>query len=250
MSTGVSPALSYAPEGAITTKSSIAERVALMRGCTLFAGMSEAECAEVASHSRSRRFARDEILFMQGEPVRQMVLLESGSVKHTQTGTSGNEVILRVGGSGDSVCIPDKSGCQQHSCTARAMMECRSLVWEQSKHEALLAQHPQIGRNINQILSKRLDELQERFREVATEKVALRLALALLRLVKQVGKSVQGGVQVCFSREELAQMTGTTLFTVSRQLSRWAEMGLIEPRREAVVVRDAERLVQLCSAEA
>ena len=129
------------------------------------------------------------------------------------------------------------------------MMECRSLVWEQSKHEALLAQYPQMRRNINQILTKRLDELQERFREVATEKVALRLALALLRLVKQVGKPVQGGVQVSFSREELAQMTGTTLFTVSRQLSRWAEMGLIEPRREAVVVRDAERLLQLCNSE-
>jgi CRP-like cAMP-binding protein len=246
MSTGVSSAVSYAPEGAITAKSSIAERVALMRSCALFAGLSETECGEVASSSRVRTFARDEILFMQGEPVRQMVLLESGSVKHTQTGSSGNEVILRIGGSGDSVCIPNKTACQQHTCTAQAMMECRSLVWDQSKHQALLAQYPQIGSNINQILSKQLDELQERFREVATEKVALRLALALLRLVKQVGKSVQGGVQVSFSREELAQMTGTTLFTVSRQLSRWAEMGLIEPRREAVVVHDAERLVRLC----
>ena len=112
-----------------------------------------------------------------------------------------------------------------------------------------MAEYPQIGINITRILSSRLDELQERFREVATEKVAKRLAFALLRLMKQVGKPTSGGVEISLSREELAQMTGTTLFTISRILSQWGDEGFVLPRREAVVVLDSRRLDKIGSAQ-
>ena len=111
-----------------------------------------------------------------------------------------------------------------------------------------MLKYPQIRKNTSQILFTRLNEMEERFREVATEKVARRVALALLRLLKHVGKKVNGGVEISLSREELAQMTGTTLFTTSRLLSRWGEMGFVLPRRESVVVRDPIRL-QLVSEE-
>jgi CRP-like cAMP-binding protein len=129
------------------------------------------------------------------------------------------------------------------------MEQCHALTWEYSKLQSLLVQYPQIRNNINQILSNRLNELEERFREVATEKVAKRLALALLRLVKQVGRPTHGGTEVLLSREELAQMTGTTLFTISRILSRWSEQGFVLPRREAVLVRDTQRLIEVGAEE-
>jgi CRP-like cAMP-binding protein len=125
------------------------------------------------------------------------------------------------------------------------MEQCKALTWEYTRLQNFLAEYPQIRKNISQILSNRLNELEERFREVATEKVAKRVALALLRLLKQVGKQSPRGIEVSLSREELAQMTGTTLFTISRLLSKWGEEGFILPRREAVVIRDPERLSQL-----
>jgi CRP-like cAMP-binding protein len=125
------------------------------------------------------------------------------------------------------------------------MEQCHALVWDYNKLQNLVVEYPQIGQNISQILSNRLSELQERFREVATEKVDKRLALALLRLVKQVGTPVQGGVKVSLSRDELAQMTGTTLFTISRIFSKWREEKLVLPLREAVVVLDTQRLARL-----
>jgi CRP-like cAMP-binding protein len=129
------------------------------------------------------------------------------------------------------------------------MEHCMALTWEYSRLQQLLTQFPQIRNNINQILATRLNELEERFREIATEKVAKRLALALLRLLKQVGKESIGGVEVSLSREELAQMTGTTLFTISRILSKWGEQGFVLPRREAVLVRDPQRLVEVGAEE-
>jgi CRP-like cAMP-binding protein len=173
------------------------------------------------------------------------MLLQTGSVKQTQLSPSGEEVILWMHGQGEAVGMnPGEQPCH-HTCSARALENCKALVWEYSRLQALLAGHPQIRKNINRILSSRLQELEERFREVATEKVAKRLALTLLRLLKRVGKEHHAGIELSLSREELAQMTGTTLFTISRILSKWALEGFILPRREAVVVKDAARLVQI-----
>ncbi len=220
----------------------LAEHLVLMCASALFNGLTPRECNEIASCGRMRTFARDELLFSQGQPVRNLIFIQSGSVKHTQLGASGNEVLLRMTGSGEAVDVhADRTSCG-HSCSARAIEQCRALVWDYARLEALLAQYPQISYNISQILAGRLKELEERFREMATEKVARRLALALLRLLKQVGKQTEEGIQVSLNREEMGQMTGTTLYTISRILSKWAEQGFVLPRRDSVLVKDPRQL--------
>lgn len=96
--------------------------------------------------------------------------------------------------------------------------------------------------NLGRILAGRLSELEERFCEIARERVPKRLALTLIRLQKSVGKGGRKGVDVAITREELAQMTGTTLFTISRTLSMWAGFGFIVPRREGVLIADPDLL--------
>jgi CRP-like cAMP-binding protein len=186
---------------------------------------------------------------MEGQSARQLMMIQTGSVKLSQLSSSGNEVILWMSGSGDPLGLPADSPTCSHTCSARAMEQCHALVWEYNKLQDMMMEFPQIAKNISQILASRLDELQERFREVATEKVAQRLALALLRLIKQVGKPIRGGTEISLSREELAQMTGTTLFTISRLLSKWGEAGFVLPRREAVVVVDSQRLTRVSAGE-
>jgi CRP-like cAMP-binding protein len=228
---------------------STAERVVLMCASALFTGLSPNECREIASCAKARTFARDELLFMQGQPVRNLMLIQTGSVKLTQLSPNGNEVILWMNGSGDAVGVAAETPACSHTCSARAMEQCKALTWEYARLQNLLIEYPQIRKNVSQILAGRLNELEERFREVATEKVAKRVALALLRLLKHVGKEAQGGVEISLSREELAQMTGTTLFTISRILSKWGEEGFVLPRREAVLVRDPQRLLQMSDEE-
>ncbi len=179
---------------------------------------------------------------MQGQPVRNMVLIQSGSVKLTQLSANGNEVILWMNGTGDAMGVHADSTSCNHTCSARAIEQCKALVWEYARLQMLVVEYPQLRKNISQILATRLHELEERFREVATEKVSQRLAFALSRILKRVGKKSREGIEVSVSREELAQLTGTTLFTISRILSKWAEMGVVIPRREAVLVPDPERL--------
>ena len=87
--------------------------------------------------------------------------------------------------------------------------------------------------------------------ELSNEQVEQRVAHALLRLAKQDGRKVDAGVEIDFpiSRQDVAEMTGTTLHTVSRILSAWEQQGLVEGGRQRIVLRDANRLHVLAEGE-
>ncbi len=99
--------------------------------------------------------------------------------------------------------------------------------------------------NAVRFVATQLHDLQVRYRQLATEKVERRVARALLRLVQHAGRKVDDGVLIDLplSREDLAQMTGTTLYTVSRILSRWESEGILDVGRQRVVVRRPHGLV-------
>ena len=232
----------FMPGSASSANSPLNENLLKLCASAIFAGLSQRELMEILSCARMRTFARDEVLYSQGQSSRSLIVLQAGSVKHTQLSSNGDEVLLRMTGTGEALNVHAGHTECNHTCSARAMEQCRAWVWEYKQLQDLLERYPRLRANITQVLASRLQDLEERFREVATEKVARRLALVLLRLMKQIGKTTSQGAQVNMRREDLAQMTGTTLFTISRVFSKWAEQGLVIPKREAVVIPDAKRL--------
>ncbi len=101
--------------------------------------------------------------------------------------------------------------------------------------------------NALRFLAGRLHELQDRYRELATERVERRVARAVLRLARQAGRKTDAGILIDLplSRQDLAEMTGTTLYTVSRILSSWESAGLVEVGRERVVIKRGHGLVSI-----
>jgi CRP-like cAMP-binding protein len=96
------------------------------------------------------------------------------------------------------------------------------------------------------LMTSYIQEMQERYRELATEKVERRIAHALLRLVAQMGiKTLEGNLELTFTRQDLAEMSGTTLYTVSRVLSEWEKNGLVETGRERVLICKPHELVRI-----
>jgi CRP/FNR family transcriptional regulator, nitrogen oxide reductase regulator len=200
--------------------------------------------------AREKRFSRRQTLFAEGDPVRQTLLLLSGCVKLTQFGQNGSEVILRLTGPGEMVGALGLCADCAHCSTAQTTEPSTALVWEATNFESALERFPNFRRNMVRVLETRLQEMDQRFREVSTEKVAPRLSSQLVRLLNQVGKHVNGHVEISLSRAELAQLTGTTLFTVSRLLCQWEVRGIVYSRREAVLVRDLPALMELSQREA
>jgi CRP/FNR family transcriptional regulator, nitrogen oxide reductase regulator len=94
-------------------------------------------------------------------------------------------------------------------------------------------------------MGSRLQDAQARLRELATEEVERRVAHTVLRLGSQSGKKEAGGIRIDFpvSKQDIAEMTGTTLHTVSRILSAWQAAGLIEGGRQKLLLRDPHRLL-------
>ncbi len=226
----------------------LAERAQLIQDSHLAAGLTPAECDAMASCARPRSFARHETLFMQGTPRRELLLVRTGTVKITQIGESGSEVILWMHGRGGVVGDFPEPARNPSNTTARTMESLTALAWDHATLGHLLESYPRIRQNMTSILYGRLVELEERFRELATERVARRLAFTLLRLARVIGKKSQQGIEISLSREELAQMTGTTLFTISRILAQWGKENVILPGRETVLLHDLDRL-QLAGAD-
>lgn len=224
-------------------------RAASVQQFEAFADIPMADCISIVANAQDRQYPRRHTLFFEGDPVRQVVLLTSGFAKITQLSANGQEVILRLNGPGDVLGGAGSCAGCEHCSTARTVQPTTAIVWEQAQFDAICDRYPRLRRNIAHVLERRLNELEVRFREISTEKVSPRLSSQLVRLMNQVGKPTDGQIEIALSRRELAQLTGTTLFTVSRLLCQWESQGIVSARREAVLVRDAAALQQLSRAE-
>jgi CRP-like cAMP-binding protein len=225
------------------------QRASLLQRFPLFSDVSPSDCSSILSTAWERRFARRHTIFVEGEPVRQIFVLLSGCVKSTQIGPNGLEVILNLNWPGEIVGAFGSCVRGDHCSTAQTIQPSTLLLWNAANFESILGHFPVFLRSVLRVLEQRLQELEERFREVSTEKVSSRLSSELIRLSKKVGRDMEGNVELCLSREQLAKMTGTTLFSVSRLLCQWESQGIVNLRREAVLVRDVEALTVLSQSE-
>ena len=212
--------------------------------CPLFRGLSTQERAEIRSAATRQRFEPGSLIVHQGEPAKALHLVFSGRVKQSQARSSGLDSIVRLLGPGDLCGWPSVLTDEVSPATARALEATQALVWSRALFEGFFERLPALSRNALRLLALRLGEQEDRYRELALEKVPRRLARTLLRLVRPAGRRQTDKLltDVPLSRAELAQMTGTTLFTVSRVVSHWEERGFLEAHRGGLIVTDVRAL--------
>jgi CRP-like cAMP-binding protein len=215
----------------------------------MFQGIPPEGRSEVAGRARNVVARRNGVLMRQGEPAHLFGYLHSGRFKLLQAGAA-SEVIVRLAVSGQVLGGLGLSPGEVYGATAVALETSHVLTWERHDLEKLFSRYPVLPLNALRIQARRLCERDERYRELSTEKVPQRLARTLLRLVQPAGRRFEDGVfaDVPLSRAELAELTGTTLFTVSRVLSEWAGHGILKSRRERVVIEDARVLAAIAQA--
>ncbi|HEX5007786.1 MAG TPA: Crp/Fnr family transcriptional regulator, partial [Hyphomonadaceae bacterium] len=159
----------------------------------------------------------------------------------------GKQIVVRYVSAGEVFGVAQAIGLKHYPATAVAAVDSVSLAWPSAAWPRLVAQHPSLATNTLQTVGSRLQEAHTRVIEMTTEEVERRVAHALLRLAKQAGRKVDAGVEIDFpiSRQDVAEMTGTTLHTVSRILSAWEQQGLVESGRQRIILRDPHRLFGL-----
>jgi CRP-like cAMP-binding protein len=213
----------------------------------MFSGLSDAALAEIRQAAVTRRVAKDGFFFYQDDPAEALFVLSAGRVKLAQVTADGQQVVMLVIGPwtafGHTAAFED----QRYPVSAQAMEDSEALAWPHETIVRLIEQYPRIAMNGMQVVTGRVQEFQNRYRELATERVERRVARAVLRLAQQLGQKTSEGVliEMPFTRQDLAEMTGTTLYTVSRILSRWEEQELISTARGRILVKFPHGLVRI-----
>jgi CRP/FNR family transcriptional regulator, nitrogen oxide reductase regulator len=212
----------------------------------LFKDLSLSECGEIARGTQARAFLRGETIFREDDPVGVVYAVASGRVKTIRSNRVGKLVILHLAGPGevlDGMGLPMGS---KHMFTAQAMGRCQVLTWDVGAFEGIVRGFPELQSNATRFVVRRLRMTECRLHELATERVPQRLARVLLRLIVQ-SESCKSRQPIDLSCEELAQMAGTTLYTVSRLLCNWAAEGIIQPERSAIRVENLAGLIHVAT---
>jgi len=129
-----------------------------------------------------------------------------------------------------------------YPATATATTNSVVAAWSGKQFKELMRRHPQISANALAMVGARAEEMLERVREVTTDTAERRVAKALLRLSAKSRRTAAANGQVMVSGQELAELSDTTLYTVSRAISAWKKAGIIAGGRGRIAIRNLERL--------
>ena len=214
----------------------------------LFSALDVDAIETIMSTAYEKRRWRDQAIFCEGEPVRQIFLLQSGSVKLTQTRANGNQVILRLLCRGDIVGrVFGRDG--QQCCTAWAVESSALLLWDADVFESLLREFPAFHRSTMNAVEEQLLEMEQKFWGAA-QCTESRLSSELLRSARKFEQqNWKKERRIVLSHLELAQLTGISTATISHLLREWQIQGILAIQRGAVAVRNLDALSRIAERD-
>jgi CRP/FNR family transcriptional regulator len=217
--------------------------VEVLRQVPLFASLTDEQIATATDWFRTETFDQDALIFLEGDPADRLWVVSAGQVKIVKHTSDGQENLLEVitpgevfGGAGLLLAA--------HPATGVAMTPTTALSIERELYLRLIRQHPDIALRIIHLLGERLQAAMK-MRALAVERVDVRLANILLKLCDKAGAATGEGTRINLplSRQDLADMAGTTIETAIRVMSRFRKDGLVHTEPGGyIVVLDHERL--------
>jgi CRP-like cAMP-binding protein len=217
----------------------------------LFTGFVSGDLDEVLREARSARYAKDSTVFEQGAEATSFFVLLHGHLRVEKTTPQGHQIVVRYVSPGEIFGVAQALALRQYPATAVAAVDSIALCWPSATWPRLTTKFPVLAANALQTVGRRLQDTQMQVLEMSSEQVEQRVAHVLLRLAKQAGRKTAAGVEIDFpiSRQDVAEMTGTTLHTVSRILSAWEQRGLVEGGRQRIVLRNPHALFGLAEGQ-
>jgi CRP-like cAMP-binding protein len=215
-----------------------------------FSKLDRPQIRSILDRAISRRFDAGTKVFDEGAPACSFYLLLDGTIRVVKTTPDGEQVTALHIPAGQLFGIAPAFRRDTYPATAIAASEVVTLCWPASLWDQFVSDFPGFGSETYKTIGDRVVEMNNRILEMSTQHVEQRIARALLRLVNQSGKKTTEGIEISFpiTRQDVSEMTGTTLHTVSRLLSAWEKNGLVSSKRKKIIVCDPHRLVVLGGA--
>jgi CRP/FNR family transcriptional regulator, nitrogen oxide reductase regulator len=224
--------------------------LALLSHTPVFKRLSPEDRARVAARASIRQYARGEMILSEGEPSEQFYVVTSGRVKVFKMTPSGKDVILEIFGVGDPLGAVAVYEGWPFPASAMALEDTTCVTIPRRDFFQLLEEHPSLVRGLLLGLTQRLVELTNRLAELTGGRLEPRFARLFLKLAGEIGRADRDGtfVPMALSRQELADMTGTTIETAIRIMSRWGKQGVVLTEKDGFLIRNRQELETLSLA--
>jgi len=212
-----------------------------------FSRLDRTQIRAILNQAGVRRYDAGAHVFHENDPADRFFLLLDGYARVVRVTPTGEQVTVLHIPAGQLFGIAGALGRDSYPATAIAATESLVLSWPMRLWGDFAACYDGFATEAYKVVGARIGELNMRMIEMATQQVEQRVANTVLRLINQTGRKVEGGIEIDFpiTRQDLSELTATTLHTVSRVLSAWEKQGLIESRRKRIKVCDPHALVIL-----
>jgi len=220
---------------------------AFLGASAIFAGVPPRDVAALATVAREEAYRAREYIFLEGDPARWFCLVRSGRVKILRASRGGKDIVLELLGPGEpfgGVAVLER---RPYPASAQAVEPSAILKVPQDAILELAERHPSVIREMALMIGRRLRDAHESVRALAVDPAEVRVAAALLRLAERDGARGPHGLTLPFhlTRQSLADMTGTTVETTIRIVSRWLRGGLVVEVESHLVLPDVEAFRQI-----
>ena len=217
-----------------------------------FSMLTTDQIREILDQATSRRYEAGVAVFEEGFDADRFYMLLDGHIRVVRISEQGERIIALHIPSGELFGIAAALGRKTYPATAITAVEAVALSWPMHLWADFVACYDGFATQTYKTVGHRIDEMSTRMLELATQQVEQRIACAILRMINQSGRKVDNGIKIDFpiTRQNLSEMTGATLHTVSRTLSAWERGGIIESQRKRITVCDPHKLAILTGTQA
>lgn len=216
-----------------------------------FRKLQRSQIREVLDLAVPKLYASGKPVFEEKMRAERFFLLLDGHIRVLKTTLDGEQVIVLHIASGQLFGVAVGLGHHHYPACAMTADECLVLSWPNRVWQDFIAKYDGFATEAYKTVGIRMEEVNSRVVEMATQQVEQRVACAILRLINQTGKKVSNGIEIDFpiTRQDISEMTGTTLHTVSRLLSAWEKQGLVVSGRRRITVTEPHKLVLLSGGQ-
>jgi CRP-like cAMP-binding protein len=219
----------------------------ILRRIYLFSGFSEVDLEPLARMSVRKNFSRGATIFWEGKEAQGFYILITGQIKLVKSSPDGKEYIIRLVGTGETFAEAAVFGEIPYPVTAMALEDCQTLFFPKVPFLNHLAATPALARNMLATLSRLMFHLTQQLEDLSLKEVSARLARYILERCENTHGTIAKGLhcELPTTKTQLAAYLGTISETLSRTLSRFKSLGLIEVDKGKITIIDPEALQKI-----
>jgi len=219
----------------------------MLREIPILSSLPESDQGKVKELFIEKPFGKDDYIFFEGDPSSWLGVVLKGRVKMIKHSEGGKDVVLDVILPGEMLGEVAAFNGEPYPATAQALEPTVVAIIHQDDYLRLLKQYPALALRVIEELGHRLREAQDLIKSMALERVERRIARILLKLAATTGSSNEDGIiiELPLTRQDIAEMAGTTVETAIRTMSKFRKGGLVQTKRGRVIILEPHQLVRI-----